>query len=109
MTFQDRGGQGRTRLILPSRGQKRREVCRRDPNNPVNPVDGKSTRLDPAPDSPSGNAERIGNLRDREKAWRSNAGAFLVGIGHANPKSRSRDGTLINLRAPIFVHSISPL
>ena len=29
--------------------------------------------------------------------------------GHPTPKSRSNDDTLINLRAPIFVHSISPL
>ena len=35
--------------------------------------------------------------------------AFLAGIGHATPRRRSSDGTLINLRAPIFVHSISPL
>jgi hypothetical protein len=34
---------------------------------------------------------------------------FWPGIGHATPKNRSSDGTLINLRAPIFVHSISPL
>ena len=34
---------------------------------------------------------------------------FWPGIGHTTPKSRSSDGTLINLRAPIFVHSISPL
>jgi hypothetical protein len=45
-------------------------------------------------------------VRKRGKAA---AAAFPTVIGHATPKSRSSDGTLINRRAPIFVHSISPL
>ena len=35
--------------------------------------------------------------------------SFPAAMGHPTPRRRSSDGTLISLRAPTFVHSISPL
>jgi hypothetical protein len=99
MTLEVIGGHA---LFVPLTRYKGREVRLRNPNHPPDPVCNKEPVVNPAPYRAGRDVQTICNVADGEKARRG-------WHGHSTPKNRSSDGTLINLRAPIFVHSISSL